>query len=88
MLVLKEMQNKLIFNSNISKTSENFYLLSSNTKLQKNKQKSFFDQSARWTVEGATVQHLVTYRQGYIHSNHYPQCCDKNMFTLPDDDTK
>lgn len=61
MLVLKEMQNKLIFNSNISKTSENFYLLSSNTKLQKTKQKTvFFDQSARWTVEGATVQHLVT----------------------------
>lgn len=58
MLVLKEMQNKLIFNSNISKTSENFYLLSSNTKLQKNN--VFFDQSARWTVEGATVQHLVT----------------------------
>lgn len=65
MLVLKEMQNKLIFNSNISKTSENFYLLSSNTKLQKKQtKKSFFDQSARWTVEGATVQHLVTYRQG------------------------
>lgn len=64
MLVLKEMQNKLIFNSNISKTSENFYLsicyqATQNCK-KPNKKQSFFDQSARWTVEGATVQHLVT----------------------------